>query len=256
MPQQIRQAWDQAHRNGEEIQLDYRRVVLHSTDEYPLILIDETIQAAKFAQTALSSDCQFVVFVDGSARRRSTSSPSPPSFPSSPLSPGDSSPSSSSASLDSFSTRSPSPESPTPRRMDGGAAVSYNEKGTGWEAKGFRLPGVASSSEAEMRAIEQGFEEALKRAKNPAFRKKIILLTDSQQAMTALAKHLKGTTKWSEADEAASYKARQLRQLVEIEVHGLKPSGDQAWRCWTDCCRLSRGDCEPIYGSSLKSASI
>ncbi|KAL4799765.1 hypothetical protein BDV19DRAFT_385054 [Aspergillus venezuelensis] len=214
--QQIRQAWGQARRNGEDIQLGYRRAVLDSTDEFPLILIDETIEAARFVQTSLSSDCQFVMFVDGSARGRSTPSPSPPSSPSSPTSPGNSFPSYSPASPGFSSTWSPSPELPKPRRMDGGAAVSYNEKGTGWEAKKFRLP------EAEMRAIEQGFDEALKRAKNPAFRKRIILLTDSQQAMTALAKHLKGTTKWSVAGEAASCKARQLRQLVEVEVQWIK----------------------------------
>ncbi|KAL4952326.1 hypothetical protein BDW69DRAFT_167928 [Aspergillus filifer] len=190
--QQIRQAWGRARRNGENIQLGYRRVVLDGTDEYPLILIEETIIAARFVQTTLSSDCQFVMFVDGSARSRSASSPSPPSSPSSPTYLGDSSPSFSPASSGSSSVRSLSPQLPElPRRLDGGGAVSYNKKGTGWEAKGFRLPGVASSSEAEMRAIEQGFYEALNRAKNPAFRKKIALLTESQQADDSAGKTLK-----------------------------------------------------------------
>ncbi|KAL4785922.1 hypothetical protein BJX76DRAFT_366541 [Aspergillus varians] len=204
------------------------RVLLKSTEEFPFIFIDQTDKALDFAKAAHSPDAQLVLFVDGSIIDSESSSDqgSPTSSSSSFGSPSPSaSPSSHGSSImsPSFPPTPPSSPLPSARRFDGGASVIYMGADGEWQSQGFSLPGVRESQGAEMRGIEQGLQLVLDRVEDdPAFRRKIVILTDCQPAMKVLAQHITGTVDSSHRSEvaaAASRKACQLRQLgMEVEV--------------------------------------
>ncbi|KAL4906692.1 hypothetical protein BDW74DRAFT_177001 [Aspergillus multicolor] len=108
--------------------------------------------------------------------------------------------------------------------MYGGAAVVYYEEGE-LVPQAFSLPDVEGFEEAEVRAIEQGLQLALDMMLNHTTnRRKVIVLSGSQQAQRLLAKHITGRTEGfhsstSRAVAAAACNARRLRQLgVEVEI--------------------------------------
>ncbi|KAL2849445.1 hypothetical protein BJY01DRAFT_143373 [Aspergillus pseudoustus] len=221
---------------------------LKSSAEFPDIIIEKPDAALDFEETVSKLGTHWVLYVDGSTKPATKTAPLRPASASSFESPSPS-------SRGSSPSRPGSPPSETTIQCSG-ASVIYEDKTeiARWKEIGVSLPGVESSLEAELYGIDQGLKLILdEKLKGTAFEKKVVILTDCQEALKTLKKQLMAEMKNpSKAAEAAASKAVELRHLkVPLElryvpghmgVHGNQVADRYAKQASEYCLKLKASD--------------
>ncbi|CEL02874.1 hypothetical protein ASPCAL04037 [Aspergillus calidoustus] len=230
-----------AAEGGKEKAQPKQTYILEGSDKFPDIIIEKQEAAAEYTKKVRSSCSHWVMYTDASSPG---SSPAASPEPSSPLRGRSASVSSSETASSSSRGSSPSePESPPSLIQYSGAAVVYEDKSapTGWYERGFGLQGVVRSGEAEMYGVDQALQLALDALSPEDPRKKVSLLTDSQEALRMIKKQLTSkTAKFSKVTEAAASKTVKLRERgIQLELrwvpgHTKLPGNMVADRCAAD----------------------